>query len=112
MTQMPNKCKHQSQLIWFCFFLVSSSFKHFNPNASTAMAKANSIIAFSFDTAVKGYHECSFVASIGDTFYAQKKWEKVAGLRLINYEGEQLGHIQKELVPLLWDVEGTLEIKW
>lgn len=76
------------------------------------MVKVNLIIVFSFDIVVKGYYECFFVVFIGDIFYVQKKWEKVVGFRLINYEGEQFGYIQKELVFLLWDVEGILEIKW
>ena len=54
------------------------------------------------DAIVKGYHECPFIVSVEDHFIITKK-RGVRGnaLRVHSTKG-QLGHLQKELVGVLW----------
>lgn len=62
---------------------------------------------------VKGYHQCPFDTSEGDTFIALKKiGERGRAFRVINAEGNQLGHLQKEVFPILWTLEEGAEISW
>ena len=75
------------------------------------MAKATSKVTF--ECVVKGYHQCPFDTSEGDTFIALKKiGERGRAFRVTNAEGNQLGHLQKEVVPILWTLEEGAEISW
>ena len=47
---------------------------------------------------VKGYHECAFTVTAGETFFLEKKTgSRGEAFRMVSYKG-QLGHIQKELM--------------
>ena len=53
---------------------------------------------------VKGYRECLFDVEIGEHFELSKKiGSRGQALKVCNSRG-QLGHIQGELVPLLWPI--------
>lgn len=59
---------------------------------------------------VKGYHECRFQVKVGDTFYATKKnGSKGRAFKVCDSRG-QLGHLQRELVNILWPLNA--ELKW
>ena len=52
---------------------------------------------------VKGYHECSFDVLVNDKFVVkQKRGDRGPALRVIYNERGQLGHLQRELVTVLW----------
>ena len=56
---------------------------------------------------VKGYHECEFTVTTGESFILEKKIGS-RGFRVVSLKG-QLGHVQKELVTFLWPLETTNE---
>ena len=50
----------------------------------------------------KGYHECAFQVEIGEQFLAiQKFGNKGRAFKISNDRG-QLGHLERDLVDLLW----------
>lgn len=58
---------------------------------------------------VKGYHECPFKVTIGEKFHVSRKTgERGDALRVYDQRG-QLGHIQKELVGVLWPLINAVE---
>lgn len=60
---------------------------------------------------VKGYHECLFKVETGDIFTAVKKiGDYGRALKVVDSERRQLGHLQKEVVSVLWPL--TCEILW
>ena len=59
---------------------------------------------------VKGYHEFGFTITAGEAFFLEKKiGSSCEAFHMMSCKG-QLGHIQTELVELLWPFEAT--IKW
>lgn len=60
---------------------------------------------------VKGYHECGFTVTAGETFFLEKKiGSRGEAFRVVSCKG-QLGHIQKELVEPLWPLDDRKERK-
>ena len=58
---------------------------------------------------VKGYDECPVTVKTGESFSLEKKiGDRGEAFRVVNSRG-QLGHIQKELVAILWPLESTIE---
>lgn len=58
---------------------------------------------------VKGYHECGFTVTTGESFILEKKiGSRGEAFRVVSSRG-QLGYIKKELVTLLWPLETTIE---
>jgi len=63
------------------------------------------------EAVVKGYHECSFAVRVGDRFIVKKKrGERGPALRVIDDDRGQLGHLQRELVPVLWPLKEKVEV--
>lgn len=57
---------------------------------------------------VKGYQECLFDVIIGEKFIATKKHgRKGQAFKVCNERG-QLGHLQREVVSLLWPLNEPL----
>ena len=55
------------------------------------------------EAVVKGYHECSFAVRVGDKFVVkQKRGDRGPALRVTDDDRGQLGHLQRELVTVLW----------
>lgn len=60
----------------------------------------------------KGYHECHFSVSNGDQFESRRKiGEKGRAFGVLSDDG-RLGHLQKELVPILWNLDRSVVLKW
>lgn len=53
---------------------------------------------------VKGYHECPFDINIGEKFNVSKKRGERSNALRLHAERGQPGHLQKELVPVLWPI--------
>ena len=50
----------------------------------------------------EGYHECTFLVEIGEQFLAMQKFgDKGRAFKISNDRG-QLGHLERDLVDLLW----------
>ena len=65
-----------------------------------------------FQAILKGYHECHFSVSNGDRFEIRRKiGEKGRAFEVLGDDG-RLGHLQKELVPLLWNLDRSVVLKW
>lgn len=65
-----------------------------------------------FEAILKGYHECHFSVSNGDQFEISRKiGEKGQAFEVLSDDG-QLGHLQKELVPILWNLDRSVVLKW
>ena len=62
---------------------------------------------------VKGYHECSFAVSVGERYIVQKKkGDRAPAVKVIDKNGQgQLGHLQHELVPVLWPLTVKVEVQ-
>ena len=59
---------------------------------------------------VKDYHECPFEVNIGENFYAfKKRGERGNAFKVTNDRG-QLGHLQNELVSLLWPLHEKITV--
>ena len=59
----------------------------------------------------KGYQECRFQAETGEKFPAVKKvGDKGRAFKILDPKRGQLGHLQRELVPVLWPV--ACNITW
>lgn len=59
----------------------------------------------------KGYHECQFQVEIGETYTVVKKvGDKGLTFKVLDHSRGQLGHLQQELVMVLWRV--TSDISW
>ena len=55
------------------------------------------------EAVVKGYHECSFAVRVGDKFVVkQKRGDRGPPLRVTDDDRGQLGHLQRDLVTVLW----------
>ena len=62
---------------------------------------------------VKGYHECSFAVRVGDKLLSSRKEEigvRPAVLRVTDDDRGQLGHLQPELVIVLWPLTEKVEV--
>ena len=65
-----------------------------------------------FVAILKGYHECHFSVSNGDQFEIRCKiGEKGRAFEVLSDDG-RLGHLQKELVPILWNLDRSVVLKW
>ena len=63
------------------------------------------------EAVVKGYHECSFAVHVGDKFVVkQKRGDRVPALRVTDDDRGQLGHLQRELVTVLWPLAEKVEV--
>lgn len=59
----------------------------------------------------KGYQECRFQVKTGETFTSVKKvGDKGCAFKILDPKRGQVGHLQRELVPVLWLV--TSNITW
>lgn len=59
----------------------------------------------------KGYQECRFQVKIGETFTVVRKvGDKGHAFKILDPKRGQLGHLQRELVSVLWPV--TSNITW
>lgn len=57
----------------------------------------------------KGYHECPFHVEIGEKFKAVKKiGDKGRALKVLDPERGQLGHLQREIVSIIWPVASNI----
>ena len=55
------------------------------------------------EAVVKGFHECFFAVRVGDKFVLkQKRGDRGPALRVTDDDRGQLGHLQRELVTVLW----------
>ena len=56
------------------------------------------------EAVIKGYHECSFAVHVGDksVVVKQKRGDRGPALRVTDDDRGQLGHLQRELVTVLW----------
>ena len=60
---------------------------------------------------VKGYHECSFAVRVGDKFVVkQKRGDRGPALRVTDDDRGQLGHLQRDLVTVLWPLTEKVEV--
>ena len=63
------------------------------------------------EAVVKGYHECSFAVHVGDKFVVkQKRGDRGPALRVTDDDRGQLGHLQRELVTVLWPLTEKVEV--
>ena len=70
-------------------------------------------VKITFNAIVKGYHECSFnLDKDKDKFVIRRKYgERGQALEvLLKPDRQRLGHLQKELVPILWSIARSTEI--
>ena len=73
--------------------------------------KEHSSIEIGIRCVTKGYQECQFQVKTGETFNVVKKvGDKGRAFKIIDTKRGQLGHLQRELVPVLWPV--TSNISW
>ena len=63
------------------------------------------------EAVIKGYHECSFAVHVGDKFVVkQKRGDRGPSLRVTDDDRGQLGHLQRELVTVLWPLTKKVEV--
>jgi len=63
------------------------------------------------ETVVKGYHKCSFAVHVGDKFVVkQKRGDRGSALRVTEDDRGKLGHLQRELVTVLWPLTEKVEV--
>ena len=62
------------------------------------------------EAVVKGYHECSFAVHVGDKFVVKQKINRGPALRVTDDDRGQLGHLQRELVTVLWPLTKKVEV--
>ena len=63
------------------------------------------------EAVVKGYLECFFAVHVGDKFVAkQKRRDRGRALRVTDDGRGQLGHLQRELVTVLWPLTEKVEV--
>jgi len=57
-----------------------------------------------FEVVVKGYHGCSFAVSVGEKYIVRRKrGDRGPALKVLDENDRgQLGHLQRELVSVLW----------
>ena len=61
------------------------------------------------EAVVKGYHKCSFPVHVGDKFVVkQKRGDRGPALRVTDDDRAQLGHLQRDLVTVLWLLTDSL----
>lgn len=65
----------------------------------------------SFRTIVKGIHECDFDISVGDEFNIYRKVGNRGRAFVVLNDNGRLGHIQKELVSILWKLDANVQLK-
>jgi hypothetical protein len=59
------------------------------------------------ETVVKGYHECLFTVNLGEEFTAEKKRaERGNAFKVVNGRG----HLQRELVTILWPLTERISV--
>ena len=64
-----------------------------------------------FQCVVKGLYECLFEVEDGETYIVQRKYgERGRAFLVYNLKG-RLGHIQKELVNILWNLENHVSME-
>ena len=64
-----------------------------------------------FEVVVKGYHECSFAVSVGEKYTRRKRGDRGPALKVLDEDDRgQLGHSQRELVPVLWPLTDKVEV--
>ena len=64
-----------------------------------------------FEVVVKGYHECSFAVSVGEKYIRRKRGDRGPALKVLDEDDRgQLGHSQRELVPVLWPLTDKVEV--
>ena len=75
-------------------------------NANMALERSN-FIQVNVEAVAKGYHKCPFVVQDNELFRLEAKiGERGPAFRICSSRG-QLGHLQKELVPILWPFKDT-----
>ena len=74
-----------------------------NTSATGKMSDRAEVKLTILEAVVKGYHECSFAVRVGDKFVVkQKRGDRGPALRVTDDDRGQLGHLQRELVTVLW----------
>ena len=69
------------------------------------------LVKVNISAAVKGYHDCRFTVNIRERFNVHAKMsERGRAFKVSNGRG-QLGHLQKELVQVLWKIK-HIQITW
>ena len=75
-------------------------------NANMALERSN-FIQVNVEAVAKGYHKCPFVIQENELFRLEAKiGERGPAFGICSSRG-QLGHLQKELVPILWPFKDT-----
>jgi len=74
-----------------------------NTNATGKMSDRAEVRLAILEAVVKRYHECSFAVHVGDKFVVkQRRRDRGPSLRVTDDDHGQLGHLQRELVTVLW----------
>ena len=122
--QQPNSIEHnrtpqqsetRTSFIWsetkrcgqISYLLASIS----NTSATGKMSDRAEVKLTILEAVVKGYHECSFAVHVGDKFVVkQKRGDRGPALRITDDDRGQLGHLQRELVTVLWPLTEKVEV--
>ena len=87
--------RHNTSFIWF-------KTKHNTGTTGKMSDRVEEVNLTILEAMVKGYRECSFAFCVGDRFMVKKKrGESSPALRVMNNDWGQLGHLQRELLPVL-----------
>ena len=82
-----------------------------NTSATGKMSDRAEVKRTILEAVVKGYHECSFAVLVGDKFVVkQKRGDRGPALRVTDDDRGQLGHLQRELVTVLWPLTEKVEV--
>ena len=82
-----------------------------NTSATCKMSDRAEVKLTILEAVVKGYHECSFAVHVGDKFVVkQKRGDRGPALRVTDDDRGQLGHLQRELVTVLWPLTEKVEV--
>lgn len=90
---------------------VSSSHRTMAASLESFSDKEFSSVEIVIRCVANGYQECRFQVKIGETFTVVRKvGDKERAFKILDPKRGQLGHLQRELVSVLWPV--TSNITW
>ena len=100
--------KHQAFLDRLQYF---ASCKMSSSSRSDVCGKSSGSETLQFEATVKGLHECSFGISVGDVFELRRKiGSRGKAFEVLCSQG-RVGHLEKDLVPVLWDLKPSTVLK-